>query len=85
MSESTTSHLYHPSNGVEGEIFMDTYCSRCERDRAYREGIGDSCPIIAATMVFDIGDPGYPREWIMDANDEPTCTAFARSPEPATK
>ena len=80
MSEIETLRPYRPSNGVEGEIFMETFCSRCERDRAYRDGTGDSCPIIAATMAFDIDDPGYPKEWVLNDDDNPTCTAFVALP-----
>jgi hypothetical protein len=69
---------YRPSNGTEGMIFMDCWCDRCERDRAFREDRGDSCPIAAAAMAYDIGDPGYPEEWIiLTASDTPVCTAFA--------
>ena len=62
-------------------MFMAAFCDRCERDWAFREGTGDSCPIAADTMVFMPGDPGYPSEWIYGLDDEPTCTAFAPSPD----
>jgi hypothetical protein len=54
---------------------MSYFCDRCERDRAYREGAGDSCPIAAATMAFGKDEPDYPREWIED-DLGPRCTAF---------
>lgn len=71
----STPRPYRPSNGTEGEIFMDGWCLWCERDRAFREDVGDSCPIAAATMAHDTGDPGYPAEWITDEKG-PRCTAF---------
>lgn len=67
--------LYRPSNGSEGMAFTDHWCGRCERDRAFREDEGDSCPIVAATMAFDVDDPEYPREWVYGARG-PCCTAF---------
>lgn len=66
---------YRPSNGTEGVSFIDYFCGRCERDRAFREERGDSCPIVAASFAFDIHHPSYPKEWIED-DDGPRCTAF---------
>lgn len=66
---------YRPSNGTEGAIFMAHFCDRCERDRAYREGHGDSCPIVANTMVYSADAPEYPQEWVEDENGS-RCTAF---------
>lgn len=60
---------YRPSNGTEGECFMGKFCERCRRD------INQDCPIIAATMAFDISDPEYPGEWVEDESG-PRCTAF---------
>ena len=66
---------YRPSNGDEGMWFMDKFCDRCRRDDAFQRGVGDSCPIAAASLAFDIEEPGYPSEWIED-EDGPRCTAF---------
>lgn len=66
---------YRPANGTEGAVFMSWFCDHCERDRAFRDGTGDSCPIVAATMVFDIDDPNYPPEW-REGEDGTFCTAF---------
>lgn len=66
---------YRPSNGAEGMDFMAEYCDQCKRNAAFQAGNGDSCPIAAATMVYNIDDPQYPKEWIVD-NDGPCCTAF---------
>lgn len=72
---------YRPSNRTEGEIFMSDWCVMCERDRAHREGDGDSCPIAAATMAFDVDDPEYPKEWRRDGPQGPRCTAFEEAEE----
>ena len=74
-SNPETTERYRPSNGTEGEIFMERWCARCWRDAAFRADQGDSCPIAAATMAFDIDDPEYPAEWIEDETG-PRCTAF---------
>ena len=65
--------LYRPSNGTEGECFINDFCGMCERDKDAEEGEG--CPILAATMAYDVDDPKYPREWICTSNG-PKCTAF---------
>lgn len=67
---------YRPSNGTEGAIFMGMWCGHCERDRAFREDTGDSCPIAADAMVFDVEDEAYPRQWRYDDNGVPECTGF---------
>jgi len=68
--------LYQPSNGIEGACFMELFCDRCTRDAAFRAGTGDSCEIVANTMVYSVDDEAYPREWIYGPDDAPTCTAF---------
>jgi hypothetical protein len=74
---------YRPSNGTEGEIFMCGWCDRCERDRAYRNDEGDSCPIVAAAFAYSIGEPGYPKEWVYAADGGgPVCTAFVEEGKP---
>ena len=68
---------YRPSNGTEGEIFMNHFCDRCSKDAKYRETLdgSDGCEILANTLVFEIDDPEYPKEWIRDEKG-PRCTAF---------
>lgn len=68
---------YRPSNGLEGELFYGHWCGRCVHDR------NEDCPILAATLAYQVGDPNYPKEWVeeidlddIDFNSEPRCTAF---------
>jgi hypothetical protein len=68
---------YRPSNGTEGIDFQARWCDRCKRDAAYRAGTGNSCPIVAATLAYNIDEPSYPKEWIRDETG-PRCTAFER-------
>lgn len=60
---------YRPSNGTEGMIFEDNYCSRCRND------VRDDCEILLRSMLFSIGDDQYPDEWQWQDGD-PACTAF---------
>jgi hypothetical protein len=75
VTPKTTPERYRPSCGSEGMDFMERFCSRCWRDAAFQAGEGDSCPIAAATMAFDVDDPEYPSEWIED-DAGARCTAF---------
>jgi hypothetical protein len=81
-SDHQEAEPYRPSTGTEGADFMSRWCYRCERDRAFREDDGDSCPIAAATMVYGVNDPAYPKEWREDGPSGPRCTAFEGAEPP---
>jgi len=64
-------------------MFDDEWCSRCQRDAAWREdeNSAEPCDILSRSFAYDIGDPEYPTEWIEDDVSWPTpsnprCTAF---------
>ncbi len=66
---------YRPSNGDEGMWFMSKFCDRCVKDQPSKP-----CRILGRTMVYELHEKGYPREWIIDTVGErtgPRCTAFA--------
>lgn len=74
MSDTAEIQLYRPSNGTEGAGFMCHYCERCKHDD---HGIGERvCEIIGTTMIYDIAEPEYPKEWRYGADGWPTCTKF---------
>ena len=75
--------LYRPSCGSEGYAFIGRWCGSCRRDAAYRADEGDSCPIVAATLVLPANHPDYPREWIV-AERGPVCTAWEPMPDDGT-
>lgn len=82
---------YRPSNGTEGEFFIEHWCARCTKDAAFQADpdSADGCPIIANIMAFDPDDPDYPPEWIEDdveypADSNPRCTAFEALPDSGT-
>lgn len=82
-----TTEPYRPSNGTEGEIFIDHFCCNCARDVLGVGGdpeTGIQCPILAASFAYSITDPEYPKEWVRDVvsqwgdigGDGARCTAF---------
>ena len=60
---------YRPSNGTEGEDFMEEFCFCCANDM-------DTCSILLDTELYNVDNAGYPEEWQYDDNDQPVCTAF---------
>jgi hypothetical protein len=68
--------LYRPSNGSEGEGFMDDFCNQCIHDNPDPES-SNKCEILTATMCFYPSDKEYPMEWIKTA-DGPKCTKFVK-------
>lgn len=73
---------FRPSNGTNGMIFDDAWCSNCERDKAWREDENNEpCDILSRTFVYAVDDPQYPTEWVEDdvpytQDSNPRCTAF---------
>ena len=70
---------WRPANGTEGDAFEAAFCARCERASAPP----DACTILEAAFGNDIGDKGYPSEWIEDESG-PRCIAFEPAPEVPT-
>ena len=76
---------YRPSNGSEGELFYDAWCSGCKRDADFKVnliGPPDGCLIIANTMAYRETDPNYPKEWVYGEDGQPKCTAFEAVDDP---
>lgn len=67
---------YQPSNGTEGVMFADHFCDQCLHDKDWRDKEKNPCLILSATLIYDIGETEYPKEWTHDAEGHPTCTAF---------
>ena len=71
---------YQPSNGTEGEAFMERFCYRCKHDAEFQQDeTREGCQLIVASMAYNPGDDGYPPEWIADDGaglKNPRCTAF---------
>ena len=64
---------YRPSNGTEGLMFFEQWCSRCKKDDTFRRDDPENselrCSIIDAVFVLDRDDPDYPKEWVYDPDD----------------
>jgi len=80
---------YRPSNGTEGDMFEDRFCNRCKREAKYRRtGDGaDGCKIATAVFIYDVDDPKYPKEWVVNKWGDPygrtsRCTAFRHEDDP---
>lgn len=71
---------YRPSNGSEGEGFIDHFCRNCIHGKYEHTGdVNDKpCEIITRTFFLDINDKDYPEEWCYDENGSPTCTAYKK-------
>lgn len=73
---------YRPSNGTEGEGFMEAHCYQCLHERwihrQKEDRDEDKCVIINLTMGYDVNDPEYPDEWTYDEKGDPTCTKFVK-------
>jgi hypothetical protein len=77
-SEATVGELklYQPSNGTEGDYFMEKYCDNCYHESGRgNESPEGSCPILISTMFYDIKDDKYPNQWRYVDGKE-TCIAF---------
>lgn len=84
MSYDDPGNPFRPANGTDVMAFTGTYCDRCEGDALYRETYNgkDGCPLIANSMLYKLGKPAYPTEWVYNENRCPTCTAFEEEVTP---
>jgi hypothetical protein len=69
---------YKPSNGTEGELFINRHCANCVHENSFRKEDGKKfCGILSATLTHEVNDKKYPTEW-QYIDDKPTCTKFER-------
>lgn len=73
---------YRPSNGTEGQLFLDAFCRRCERDGNGDDDDGQRCEINGLTMIYQVGEAEYPTEWQHGKDGQPCCTAFIPAGDP---
>ncbi len=71
----TTIELYRPSNGTEGDWFMERWCASCAKFEPCPEVGGKHCDIQMRSFCYGINDEEYPVEWRYEG-DSPVCTAF---------
>src|SRR5690348_9141088 len=89
MLKERAGEKYRPSNGTEGELFMEAWCRNCARDKAMNEGKdfdecddNELCQIIADTFHYRVDDSRYPKEWKYGKDGQPCCTAFVPTDQP---
>ena len=75
-----TGKKYCPSNGTEGMMFTEKFCEQCIHEKfMHTQNENDKkCQIFTDTLVYDVQDEKYPKEWQYDQNDNPTCTSFVK-------
>jgi len=65
---------YQPSNGSEGDWFIEKYCMNCVNCDPDPSG-KKQCEILLRSFCLDVNDSDYPKEWIFDKDQKPICTA----------
>lgn len=68
---------YRPSNGTEGSYFESSHCLQCINSNPNPNG-KKQCEIWHDVHEFDISNENYPKEWIYDQSNKPTCTAWKK-------
>lgn len=66
---------FRPSNGAEGDMFMERNCANCVHES---DSSGEWCDILARSMAYEIDDPRYPERWQCADKFDPrtwVCTA----------
>lgn len=66
---------YRPSNGTEGEWFMDQFCHQCVKCPISPEA-DNQCKIMLRSLMYNTEDKEYPKQWVYTDEGKPICTAF---------
>lgn len=69
---------WRPSNGTEGEIFIDDFCAQCIHEKFWhtQDHADKQCEIFNRNLLEDMGVE-IP-ELIYDERGMPTCTSFVK-------
>lgn len=67
---------YQPSNGTEGEWFMNNHCYQCIHCDPDPDG-EKQCEILARALFCKIDSKEYPKEWTY-LDGKPTCTEWVK-------
>lgn len=68
---------FSPSNGTEGMIFYDAFCDKCLHSHPDPDK-KPQCEILCYSLIFEIEDPEYPKEWIYNDAGWPVCTSWTK-------
>lgn len=66
--------LYRPSNGTEGDIFVNEWCAFCAHNPTNNEA-ENQCETLFKSFVYGIEEEEYPNEWRY-IDGRPGCTRF---------
>lgn len=73
---------FRPSNGTEGDIFMDSFCFNCIHERwTHRQNEDrdeDKCEIMSRSLLYDANDDRYPKEWVYNEEGWPVCAKWKK-------
>ena len=80
---------WRPSNGTEGDLFIESHCGVCAFGEFIRQGMNfddaeenERCEIVGKTFLCAVDDEEYPVEWQYGKDGHPTCIAFHLDGEP---
>jgi len=62
---------FYPSNGTDGDSFMEKFCYNCTKDTGGRGG-KTYCSIVTGALIGK-----KPKQWIYQ-DGKPTCTSFVK-------
>lgn len=71
---------YQPSNGTDGMVFCEKFCNQCAHEKfTHTQNFDDKqCELFSNSLIYDVSDEEYPKEWIYDNAGLPTCTNFKK-------
>lgn len=77
IEEPMEERKYRPSNGTEGEGFIEHYCRNCIHGKYEHtcDTNDNPCDILTRSLVCSIDDKDYPEEWVYNEQGRPTCKA----------
>lgn len=64
---------YRPTKATEGYFFQSAWCDNCLFNDHEQ---GEGCRILTETMIYNLDDPEYPKEWQQNSAGEARCTKF---------
>ncbi len=83
LQAASAGRQWQPSNGTEGQAFIEAWCCECQRDRPLREGRDflQVDPETETCQILNASFSGEAVEWQIGADGQPRCTAFVPAGE----
>ena len=70
LCKARVGQKYRPSNGTEGDLFIELWCEQCAHN------LSDGCSIITDSLCYDVTHPNYPNALQYAPNGQPCCKAY---------